>query len=145
MTSLVEPLQPPPRAVRIFRFAYAVLTLQFALPAVSYLVSPTVAMQQIDTLNQLLGGRAIGATESTGHLWHMLAVGNVATLAFMCALLWADLERFYPVLPALAFLKLFSAPGHSRLRARRLPSRSAPSASCDRSLNSLARIDTCFE
>ncbi len=56
----------------------------------------------------LLGG-APSDIADTGHVWHMLAVGNVMTLGFLCALLLADLVRFYPVLPGLAFLKGFSA------------------------------------
>ena len=48
-------------------------------------------------------------TESRGHVWHMLAVGNVMTLGFMCAALAIDFERNAAMLPALAFLKGFSA------------------------------------
>ncbi len=84
------------------------LVLNFFIPAVSYIVAPQLTYQTLDQVNRLLGGGAYPAVES-GHLWHMLGTGNVFTLAFMCALLLVDLKRFYPVLPALMFLKGFSA------------------------------------
>ena len=94
--------------LRMFRVVYAVLVLNFALPAVSYVVAPEMTHATLEKVNQALGGGSYAVVES-GHLWHMLGVGNVFTLAFMCALLWVDLVRFYPVLPALLFLKGFSA------------------------------------
>ncbi len=91
-----------------FRIVYAFLALNFLLPAASYVVAPEMAIETLDQVNRLLGGGAYPAAE-TGHLWHMLAVGNVATLGFLCALLCFDLPRFYPALPGLLFLKGFSA------------------------------------
>ncbi len=91
-----------------FRLVYAALTLNFAIPAVSYMVAPELAVGTLDHVNRALGGGPYPFVES-GRVWHMLAVGNVMTLAWMCALLFADLRRFYPVLPALAFLKGFSS------------------------------------
>ncbi len=114
MTRLDSSPRTPP-AVVAFRVAYGFLTLNFLIPATSYLLTPEVAIAQLDALNQTLGGRPYVAHESVGHLWHMLAVGNVMTLGFMCALLLADLRRFYPVLPALTFLKGFSALSALRL------------------------------
>jgi len=97
-----------PRAHRIFRIVYAIITLNFVIPAISYMVAPDMAIATLERTNRALGGGAYPFAE-TGQLWHMLGTGNVMTLAFMCALLYADVRRFYPVLPALAFLKAFSA------------------------------------
>ena len=98
----------PSRAYRAFRIVYAAIALNFILPAISYIVAPEAAIGTLARLNRLLGGGAYPFVESGG-LWHMLGVGNVMTLGFMCGLLFVDLRRFYPVLPALAFLKAFSA------------------------------------
>lgn len=106
--SLVAP-RPQLKEVTQARVLFAFLALQFIAPALSYLLTPDVAVATLDQVNRLLGGGAYVATESRGHVWHMLAVGNVMTLGFMCALLAVDLKRFYPALPALAFLKGFSA------------------------------------
>ena len=93
---------------RTFRIVYAILTLQFIIPAISYAVAPEMAIDTLDRVNRILGGGPYLVRES-GHLWHMLAVGNVMTLGWMCGLLFFDLRRFYPIVPALAFLKGFSA------------------------------------
>jgi hypothetical protein len=106
--SLVAP-RPAPRELTQARVLFAFLAVQFIAPAISYLATPDVALGTLDTVNRLLGGGPYVATESRGHVWHMLAVGNVMTLGFMCALLAIDLRRFYPTLPALVFLKGFSA------------------------------------
>lgn len=98
----------PPRAYRVFRVVYTLIMLNFFVPAVSYVVAPSMAIDSLDRVNRALGGGPYPFQESTA-LWHMLGVGNVMTLAFMCGLLLVDLRRFYPVLPALAFLKAFSA------------------------------------
>jgi hypothetical protein len=96
------------RAVRAFQLVYTILVLNFAIPAVSYMAAPEMTLATLDRVNRALGGGPYPFVES-GQVWHMLAVGNVMTLAFMCALLLVDLRRFYPVLPALAFLKAYSA------------------------------------
>jgi len=97
-----------PRAYRAFQIVYAIIMLNFFIPACSYIVAPAMAIEQLDRVNRMLGGGAYPFHES-GALWHMLGVGNVMTLAFMCGLLLLDVRRFFPVLPALAFLKAFSA------------------------------------
>ena len=97
-----------PRSFIAFRVVYAVLTLNFVLPAISYMVAPELTLRTLDDVNRALGGGAYPFVE-VGQVWHMLAVGNVMTLGWMCALLFADLRRFYPVLPALVFLKAFSS------------------------------------
>lgn len=95
-------------AMRAFRVVYAILTLNFIVPAISYIVAPELAIDTLDRVNRALGGGAYPFVES-GQVWHMLAVGNVMTLGVMCGMLFVDLRRFYPILPALAFLKGFSA------------------------------------
>lgn len=97
-----------PRIVLAFRAVYLVLAIQFFLPAISYIVAPATTYATLDQVNRLLGGGPYTPVES-GQLWHMLGTGNVFTLAFMCGLLAVDLKRFYPTLPALVFLKGFSA------------------------------------
>jgi hypothetical protein len=99
----------PPREARQARVVFAILAVQFIVPALSYLVQPAVALHTLDVINQALGGGPYAEHENTGNVWHMLAVGNVMTLGFMCAVLAVDLRRFYPVLPSLLFLKGFSA------------------------------------
>jgi hypothetical protein len=96
------------KAYRQFRIVYALLALNFIVPAISYIAAPEMTVATLDQVNRALGGGPYPFVES-GQVWHMLAVGNVMTLGFMCTLLFVDLRRFYPALPALAFLKAFSA------------------------------------
>ncbi len=96
------------RAYRAFQLVYAFLTLNFVLPAISYIARPEMLIASMDRINRALGGGAYTPIES-GQVWHMLGVGNVMTLGWMCALMLIDLRRFYPILPALAFLKGFSS------------------------------------
>ncbi len=93
---------------KVFRLGYALLALNFLLPAASYVVAPGIAIEVMDRVNRLLGGGPWPSAEDS-ELWHLLAVGNVATLGFMCLLIFWDLRRYRPVLPALVFLKAFSA------------------------------------
>lgn len=95
-------------AYRQFRIVYAILALNFIIPAISYIAAPEMTVATLDQVNRALGGGPYPFVES-GQVWHMLAVGNVMTLGFMCTMLFLDLRRFYPALPALVFLKAFSA------------------------------------
>lgn len=97
-----------PRAYRAFQIVYTIILLNFFIPACSYIAAPAMTVDTLDRMNRTLGGGAYPFSESSA-LWHMLGVGNVMTLAFMCGLLLLDVRRFFPVLPALAFLKAFSA------------------------------------
>jgi len=105
--SILTPKNPQ-RAYRAFQVTYALLTLNFVLPAISYMAKPELTLKTLDDVNRLLGGGGYPFAES-GQVWHMLACGNVMTLGFMCAILLLSLRRFYPVLPSLVFLKGFSA------------------------------------
>lgn len=95
--------------MKAFKVAYALLTLNFLLPAISYIAAPQLTYDTLDQVNRMLGGGPYPGVEGGGHLWHMLGTGNVFTLAFMCGLLWWDLKRYRAALPALLFLKGFSA------------------------------------
>lgn len=96
-------------ALRQFRIVYVFLAAQFAAPAISYMVSPATTIETLDKVNRALGGGAYVVTEGSSSVWHMLAVGNVMTLAFMCGIMAWDLKRHYGMLPGLVFLKGFSA------------------------------------
>jgi hypothetical protein len=93
---------------RLARVVFAVLALQFFIPAISYIAAPELTVQTMRDINMLLRGGPWPSDETT-QLWHMLAVGNVMTLAFLCFLLWLDMVRLFPILPGLVFLKGFSA------------------------------------
>jgi len=103
---MTDPARPP--AYVQSRIVFAILAVQFIIPAISYIAAPEVTIAQLSRINAILGGGPYTVPES-GHVWHMLAVGNVMTLGVMCAMLSYDLRRFYPALPALAFLKGFSS------------------------------------
>ena len=75
------------RAYRVFRWVYAFLTLNFVLPAISYIVEPDALVTSMDRINRVLGGGPYAPIES-GQVWHMLAVGNVMRLGWMCGLLF---------------------------------------------------------
>lgn len=95
---------------RAFRIVYAILAIQFTIPALSYMVVPEMTIETLERINKMLGGGSIpGGGEACESVWHMLAVGNVMTLGFMCALMSWDIKRFGGLLPGLAFLKGFSA------------------------------------
>ncbi len=92
---------------RAFQLVFAAAALNFILPAISYIVAPELAVQTMDDVNRLLGGPAWPS--ETGQVWHMLAVGNVMTLGVLCAVIGFDVLRHHRMLPALVFLKAFSA------------------------------------
>ena len=95
--------------LRQFRIVYAFLAAQFIVPAISYIAMPQTTIATLDKVNRALGGGTYSVAEASSSIWHMLAVGNVMTLGFMCALMAWDLRRYYGMLPGLAFLKGFSA------------------------------------
>ncbi|MFZ5480109.1 MAG: hypothetical protein ACOZNI_25310 [Myxococcota bacterium] len=93
--------------MRAFRVVYGFLALNFALPTLAYAFAPDFAMAQFDALNRLLGGGPLPPEQSV--FWWVLGVANVGTLAFCCALLLADVKRFFAVVYPLVFLKGFDA------------------------------------
>ena len=92
---------------RAFQFVYAAVALNFLIPAISYIVAPELAVATMNDVNLALGGPVWPVEQ--GHVWHMLAVGNVMTLGVLCVVIGVDVVRCIAMLPALLFLKLFSA------------------------------------
>ena len=101
----------PSAAYRNFQLAFTVLTLNFAIPALSYTFTPEQAVAGFMWVNTALGGAPYPFDENASALWRILAAGDVAALAFMCLLLQLDLRRFYPVLVPLGFVKGYNALG----------------------------------
>ncbi len=91
-------------AYRNFQLAYTVLTLNFLIPATSYLVAPDMMVSSVHDLGALLTDAPYTACEDS-HMWRFLAVSDVWTLGFMCLLLQLNLRRWYPVLLVLLFCK----------------------------------------
>lgn len=98
-------LTQPASRYRIFQIVFTILTLNFAIPSISYILTPDAAIGQFASLNELLGGEVYTAPENDGFFWRYLGIANVMTLALMCFLLQIDLRRFFPVLLPLAFMK----------------------------------------
>ncbi len=94
----------PCRAYRNQQIAFLILTLNFLIPATSYLVAPHIAVDQIHTFSATVGAPAYEATEDS-HMWRFLAVADVMTLGFLCLLLLLNVRRWRPVLLPLCFLK----------------------------------------
>jgi len=93
-----------------FRLVYLVLVLNFAIPALVYLVAPNFAVDRFEEVGRTLGDGAYPLRAGElGLLWRVLAAGNVMTLAFMCGLIRWNLRKYYVVLVPLVFLKGFSA------------------------------------
>jgi hypothetical protein len=84
----------------LFRLVYAGFAVGFALNALSHAFTPGASLELWHALG---GGPAEHGEDET--FWRILAFGNVATLAFCCALLLADLRRFWAALYPLLFMK----------------------------------------
>lgn len=98
------------KAYRNFQIVYTILTLNFFIPALGYYFAPDASWASFRALGTLLGSPEYIYPENSQY-WRILGAGNVMTLAFMCFLLQVSLTRFYPILPALVFLKACSAFG----------------------------------
>lgn len=99
----------PSSRYRNFQLVFTLLTLNFALPAVSYVVAPEIAAEQFSSINQLLGGGPYLAPESESRVWRYLGAANVMTLGLMCLLMQLDLRRYFVILLPLTFLKAYNA------------------------------------
>lgn len=97
------------RAYRDFQIVFTVLTLNFALPAMSYVVAPQMATRTISQVGEMLGGGPYTFPEEGSRLWRFLGAANVMTLALMCFLLQWNLRRYYATLLPLTFLKAYNA------------------------------------
>ncbi len=99
----------PSKPYRAFQMVFAVLTLNFVLPALTYTFAPQAAIDQFLQVNALLGGSPYAFPEAASRVWRYLGAANVMTLGLMCALLQVNLRRFYPVLVPLTFMKSYAA------------------------------------
>lgn len=93
-----------------FHVVYTVLALNFILPVMGYVFTPDQAVGSFAELGQLLGGGAYPHTEDS-IFWRVLGIANVATLGFTCVLLQVNLQKFYPALWPLVFLKSMASLG----------------------------------
>jgi hypothetical protein len=109
MLMLKSFLSQPVTAYRDFQIVFTLLTLNFAIPTLSYAFFPDVAMANFSQLNTLLGGGPYTVAENTSHFWRYLGTANVASLAFMCFLIQLDIKRFGEVVVPLSFLKATAA------------------------------------
>jgi hypothetical protein len=100
----------PNKKYRNFQIIFTILTLNFAIPSLSYAFAPHIAIDQFAQLNANLGGTQYNAEfEMNSRFWYFLGTANVMTLAFMCFLLQYNLRRFFPVLIPLTFMKAMAA------------------------------------
>lgn len=102
-------ISQPTRRYRNFQVIFTILTLNFAIPTMSYIFAPDVALAQFVQLNEMLGGSPYLVDETASHLWRYLGAANVATLAFCCLLLQINVRKFYAVLYPLSFMKFLAA------------------------------------
>ena len=91
--------------------AFALLTLTFLIPSLSYFFTPGTAVAQFRSLGALLGSPQYPFAED-GHLWRILAFGNVFTLGTMTAMMAYDIRRNHALIPAFWVLKACSAFGY---------------------------------
>lgn len=99
----------PSARYRNFQIVFTILTLNFAVPTISYVFAPETAQEQFARLNELLGGSAYTFPEAQSRFWRYLGAANVATLALMCGLLQWNLRRNFPTLTPLIFMKSLAA------------------------------------
>lgn len=99
----------PNRRYLAFQLVFGFLTIQFAIPAVSYVVAPEVAIGQLSQIGELLGSGSYLVPEAQSHVWRHLGAANVMTLALMCGLMQLNLRKWIVVLPVLMFLKGYNA------------------------------------
>lgn len=102
-------LRQPSGRYRNFQIVFTILTLNFAIPTLTYIFAPQLAQEQFAALNLLLGGEPYTFPEAQSRFWRYLGAANVATLALMCGLLQWNLRRFFPVLLPLTFMKSLAA------------------------------------
>jgi hypothetical protein len=102
-------LVQPARAYRNFQLVYSVLTLQFLIPSLTYLIAPEIALETVHWISARLGAPYPFSEES--HVWRMLAFSDVWTLGSMCLILQLNLRRWYPVLLPLLICKGSSVVG----------------------------------
>jgi hypothetical protein len=104
-------VQTPP-AVRIMQIVFGVLAAQFIIPSLSYLFTPVLAVDQAVAIGRLLGGGDYPVEGERGHIFRVLAAGNVFTLGVLCLMMLRDIARYHVLIPVFVVLKGFSALGY---------------------------------
>ena len=104
MSPLGRFLFQPSKDYRNFHLVYGFLGAHFIVAALSYLVDPDAAVAGFVELGGLLGGEYYPLYEKS-YLWRILAATNVLTLGFLCFFIQADVERHWPALYPLLFMK----------------------------------------
>ena len=90
-----------------FQVVFTLLSLNFLVPAATYLLAPERAIAPLLDLGARLGWPEYPAlaAESGSFVWRTLAATNVLTLGTLCVALQWNVVRHYPLLFPLAFLK----------------------------------------
>jgi hypothetical protein len=96
---------------KAFRVVYTLLTLNFILPAIYYCFDPQGAATAYYELASFVGSEAGQPWAENSRFWLILAIGNVATLGFICFLMLRDLRANFNMLVPLCFLKSCSILG----------------------------------
>ena len=109
MKSLKRFFGQPIKSYRNFQIIFFLLTLNFVIPALSYAMTPDLAINQFSKLSQLLGSGEYSQPETQTRMWRHLAAANVMTLGVMCFLMMLNLRKYRLILFPLAFLKAFNA------------------------------------
>ncbi len=99
----------PARRYRDHQLVFALLALNFLVPAFSYSFFPEQAVRSFLDVNELLGGAPYTFPEAESRVWRYLGAANVMTLGFMCTMLLVNLRRFFMVLWPLSFMKAYAA------------------------------------
>lgn len=100
----------PNRDHRNLHIVLGLLGLHFLVASLVYVFSPNAAIAQLRQVGALLGQPY--PVSEVGHVWRVLAAGNVFTLAFLCFAIQANVRRFEPFILAFLVLKLVSAFGY---------------------------------
>lgn len=109
MSAVLRFWRQPCRRYRDFQVVFALLALNFIVPALSYTFAPEAAVRSFVDANRLLGGEPYDFPEAQSRLWRYLGAANVMTLGFMCLLVALDLRRFFVVVIPLTFMKAYAA------------------------------------
>lgn len=104
MSRLAAAWRDAPRDVRRFQLVFTLLTLNFLIPSIGYVLAPDAAIDSFRRIGAWFGADAYAVAEQS-IVWRTLGATNVATLGVMCLLLQVDVRRFYPVLFPLLFMK----------------------------------------
>ncbi len=102
-------LSQPNTAHRNMHIVLGLLGLHFLVASLTYLLSPNAAIAQFRSIGAWVGQPY--PVSEVGHVWRILAAGNVFTLAFLCFAIQSNVRRYEPLISVFLVLKLFSAFG----------------------------------